>query len=78
MSGGNLWNRRWVSVLWDLVLSGVVLILLGILLPLSAYAAQKWTYRTYREVEKLNAKLEEVLVIARTKVEPTSGRTDRP
>jgi hypothetical protein len=30
--------------------------LVGILMPLSIYAAQKWAYRTCQEVEKLNEK----------------------
>jgi hypothetical protein len=31
--------------------------LVGILMPFSMYAAQKWAYRTYQEVEKLKLAL---------------------
>ena len=44
-----------------------VLSLLGILMPLSAYASQKWSYRTYQEVEKLNRKFDELLELMRNR-----------
>lgn len=43
-----------------------ILALLAVLLPLSAYAAQKWMYKTYLEVKSVNAKLNEILELART------------
>jgi Tfp pilus assembly protein PilW len=39
--------------------------LLVILMPLSMYAAQKWAYRTYQEVAKLNAQFETLLTLMR-------------
>ncbi len=47
----------------------VVFIVLGILLPFSAYAAQKWAWRTYRETMKINEKLSEILAIAKKRAE---------
>jgi hypothetical protein len=41
--------------------AAVVLGLLAILLPLSAYAAQKWAYKTYLETKSMNAKLAELV-----------------
>ena len=43
-----------------------VLALLAVLLPLSAYSAQKWMYKTYLETRSVNAKLSEILELART------------
>ena len=43
-----------------------IIALLAVLLPLSAYAAQKWMYKTYLEVKSVNAKLNEILDLART------------
>jgi Tfp pilus assembly protein FimT len=43
-----------------------VLALLAVLLPLSAYSAQKWMYKTYLETKSVNAKLTEILELART------------
>jgi hypothetical protein len=43
-----------------------VLALLAVLLPLSAYSAQKWMYKTYLETKSVNAKLSEILELART------------
>ena len=40
-------------------------ILVVILLPFSAYAAQKWAYRTYQETKKLNEKLSEIAILFR-------------
>ncbi len=34
-----------------------LLVVLGILLPVSAYSAQKYAYKAFRELEKLNAKV---------------------
>jgi len=42
-----------------------VLVLLAVLLPLSAYSAQKWAYKTYLETKSMNAKLTEILELAR-------------
>ncbi|HCO44117.1 MAG TPA: hypothetical protein DIT63_08390 [Gammaproteobacteria bacterium] len=43
-----------------LLLFFVVLVLLAILLPLSAYAAQKWAYKTYKEAQRISATLDEI------------------
>jgi hypothetical protein len=43
-----------------------VLALLAVLLPLSAYSAQKWMYKNYLETKSVNAKLDEILELART------------
>ena len=43
-----------------------VLALLAVLLPLSAYSAQKWIYKNYLETKSVNAKLAEILELART------------
>lgn len=43
-----------------------VLALLAVLLPLSAYSAQKWIYKTYLETKSVNAKLSEILELVRT------------
>ena len=43
-----------------LLLSVVVLTLLAILLPLSAYSAQKWAHKTYKETQRISATLEEI------------------
>ena len=44
------------------IFAGLVLLaLLGILLPFSAYAAQKWAYRTYEQVRKTNEKLDKII-----------------
>ena len=43
-----------------------VLVLLAVVLPLSAYSAQKWIYKTYLETKSVNAKLSEILELART------------
>jgi hypothetical protein len=40
-----------------------ILILLGILLPVSAYAAQKWANKTYKETIKTNQKLDEIIAL---------------
>lgn len=40
-----------------------VLVVLGIIMPISAYSAQKWAYKCFLELQKLNAAVE--LVIAR-------------
>jgi len=41
-----------------------VLVLLVVLLPLSAYSTQKWTYKTYLETKSINAKLSDILELA--------------
>jgi hypothetical protein len=38
----------------------IALPLLFVLLPFSAYAAQKWAYKTYRETQKISATLDEI------------------
>ncbi|MEN8803448.1 MAG: hypothetical protein ABF297_15870, partial [Thiogranum sp.] len=43
-----------------------ILALLAVLLPLSAYSAQKWMYKNYLETKSVNAKLSELLELART------------
>lgn len=40
------------------VAGAVLLAVLVILLPFSAYSAQKWAYRCYQELVKLNRKLD--------------------
>lgn len=55
-----------------LIVFGMVFVLLCLLVPFSAYAAQKWAHRTYREVEKMNTKLEEIVILARTNTAPKS------
>jgi hypothetical protein len=42
-------------------LAVVALAGLALLLPLSAYAAQKWAYKTYLETRSVNAKLARIL-----------------
>jgi len=47
-----------------------VLALLTLLLPFSAYAAQKWANRTYLESVKTNQKLDEIIaLLSNTKTE---------
>jgi hypothetical protein len=36
----------------------LILILLGIIMPISTYAAQKWAYRCYKELKEINTKLD--------------------
>jgi Tfp pilus assembly protein FimT len=43
-----------------------ILVLLAVLLPLSAYSAQKWMYKNYLETKSVNAKLAELLELARS------------
>jgi hypothetical protein len=47
------------------VLLGLLLALLAILLPLSAYSAQKWAYRNWQETRRTNDKLDELLLLLR-------------
>ena len=47
------------------VLLGLILAFLAILLPLSAYSAQKWAYRTWQETRRTNEKLDELLLVLR-------------
>jgi uncharacterized protein HemY len=47
-----------------IIIFWVLLFVLTILLPFSAYAAQKWAWRTYRETKKINEKLNEILSVA--------------
>jgi hypothetical protein len=48
--------------------------LVGMLMPFSMYAAQKWAYRTYQEVEKLNRKFNELLALTRETTRPSPDR----
>jgi hypothetical protein len=49
------------QVLGGLGLFGILLfIVLGIILPISVYAAQKWAYKCFRELQALNRKLSEL------------------
>jgi hypothetical protein len=50
-----------VGVLIAVVLFGLV----GLLMPFSMYAAQKWAYRSYQELAQLNRKLDDVLALMR-------------
>jgi hypothetical protein len=38
----------------------LVLIVLAVLLPYSAYSAQKWAHRCYKELVKMNEKLDKL------------------
>ena len=40
------------------VIGIVILAGFAIVLPFSVYAAQKWAYRSYKELEKINRKLD--------------------
>ena len=46
-----------------IVVFWVLLTVLAILLPFSAYAAQKWAYKNYKETSEINVKLNEILSI---------------
>jgi len=46
-------------------LAAILVTLLAVLLPMSAYAAQKWAHKTYLEVRSMNAKLSELLELSR-------------
>lgn len=52
-----------VGVLLAVVLFGLV----GLLMPFSMYAAQKWAYRSYQELAHLNQKLDAVLALMRAR-----------
>jgi len=41
----------------------IILALLFILLPFSAYSAQKWANKNYRETVKTNQKLDEIITL---------------
>jgi hypothetical protein len=43
-----------------------IFVLLAVLLPLSVYSTQKWMYKNYLETKSVNAKLSEILELART------------
>jgi hypothetical protein len=60
-----------VGVLAVVLLFGLV----GLLMPVSMYAAQKWAYRTCQEVEKLNRKIDELLALIR---DATRQSSDSP
>jgi hypothetical protein len=64
---GTLWLDTLIQQLGGVGLLIAVLVfgLLVILMPLSMYAAQKWAYRTYQEVAKLNAQFETLLTFMR-------------
>jgi hypothetical protein len=68
-------------------LAAILVTLLAVLLPMSAYAAQKWAHKTYLEVRSMNAKLTELLELSRgaqnsgepeVPVEPRAGRRREP
>ena len=46
-----------------LIVPLIVFVLLVILLPFSAYAAQKWANRTYKEAVKMNKKLDKIAAL---------------
>ncbi len=46
-------------------LAAILVTLLAVLLPMSAYAAQKWAHRTYLEVRSMNQKLTQLLELSR-------------
>lgn len=54
----------------------VLLVLLAILLPFSAYAAQKWAHKNYRETKELNAKLDQMLDLLNNKTEANNTIAD--
>ena len=39
----------------------LIFLLLVIILPISVYAAQKWAYKCFKELEKLNQKMDQLL-----------------
>ena len=50
------------EVMGGLGLFGIlVFLLLAIILPISVYAAQKWAYKCFKELEKLNQKMDRLL-----------------
>ncbi len=68
-------------------LAAILVTLLAVLLPMSAYAAQKWAHKTYLEVRSMNAKLTELLELSRgvqdsweaeLPPEPRAGRRREP
>ncbi len=47
------------EALGGLGLFGVfILFMLSIILPISVYAAQKWAYKSYKELQRLNKNIE--------------------
>ena len=52
-----------------LIVPLVVFTLLVILLPFSAYAAQKWANKTYKEAVKMNKKLDRIAALLEMKDE---------
>ena len=50
------------------IIGWIIFIIMGILLPFSAYAAQKWAYKTYKEAQKLNKTLEKMLDLAQSEI----------
>jgi Tfp pilus assembly protein PilW len=64
---GALWFETLMLQLGGVGVFMAVLVfgLFVILMPLSMYAAQKWAYRTYQEVAKLNAQFETLLTLMR-------------
>lgn len=39
----------------------LIFLLLAIILPISVYAAQKWAYKCFKELEKINQKMDRLL-----------------
>ena len=56
---------------WGIYAAAVLITLIAVLLPMSAYAAQKWAHKTYLEVRSINGTLQELLELARS-AEPHS------
>ena len=52
-----------------LIILSLVFVLLVILLPFSAYAAQKWANKTYKEAVKMNKKLDKIAALIEMKDE---------
>lgn len=39
----------------------LIFLILTLILPISVYAAQKWAYKCFKELEKLNQKVDRLL-----------------
>ena len=52
-----------------LIILSLVFVLLVVLLPFSAYAAQKWANKTYQETVKMNKKLDKIAALIEMKDE---------
>ncbi|MGD2074351.1 MAG: hypothetical protein PVI91_16035 [Gammaproteobacteria bacterium] len=56
----------------------ILVTLLAVLLPMSAYAAQKWAHKTYLETRSINSKLTELLELARVGEVPARTGVEPP